>query len=870
NQDDELDLLYQKTAGATGTTFDEIWRGIYSITVTLPGYSTYRNVDINITQDNTPAYTVNLTEMLYPVEEVNWSVSGNDMLITWSEPTQDIGKTYFYDDGTAENAWTPGSSEMHIGTKFPVTESGEITAIELFQMADYNAGPRRVSIEIFNDKYEKVGASEKFMFNEPENKWITIPMPNVPYSGTFYAMIRWHFSGTSYYSNLIGVDENGPNANANLDYVRLADGTFVIMHVEWGWHPNMTACIPMIRAHVNSLGKSMTYGYDTEFGVNSAYRTPEPKSTISTQDYPLFCAKEKGLIDETTQTPAWVAPKSGKSHIGYNLYRLIAGQTEPSWTTLGTNLDVNSKIDVDNLVSGTDYYWAVKAVYTNNTVSAPRFSPICPFGRIASVSAYVKTNSGDPVNGARFILSHSNGNPAYIYQRTLNTNNVSINNVLKGSYKLTIELEGYNTYVATVAINDDLSDLGTITLIEIIEKPFKLEIKNVSSCKQVLSWNNITNPFITLNVPTDVWGDASGYQMLLDETAVSYFGSNPFVSCSNIVPAVYNGFNYRIPVGATPACEKATANPNNWVFMNSKTIQVPPGTYDFITINPEVGNALWVPYGEDARRDNFVFEADKHYTFTVTPIIDEDGDVSSDLVTLSVTNAKSSGEGSSKSINSRSFLGFRIYMDGVEVAITKNTEYAFENVPAGAHTAGVQAVYSSGESQIVTINFTSTCTNPPQLTFTITAASENTTLGTATGGGEYKMYEPVVVEATAKEGYEFKYWSENGEWTSYNSRYEFLATANRALVAVFGLPSSVIENALSNIVLYPNPFNNEINISNPEIVKNVQITNLTGQIVKTVNFNGKAISTGDLGIGIYFVTIESITGEKVTMKMVKI
>jgi hypothetical protein len=76
-------------------------------------------------------------------------------------------------------------------------------------------------------------------------------------------------------------------------------------------------------------------------------------------------------------------------------------------------------------------------------------------------------------------------------------------------------------------------------------------------------------------------------------------------------------------------------------------------------------------------------------------------------------------------------------------------------------------------------------------------------------------------------------------------------------------------NILSNVVLYPNPFTNEINISNSSNVKSVQIMNATGQKAKEVIFTGKPISTGELSSGIYFVVIESITGEKVVHKMIK-
>ena len=73
----------------------------------------------------------------------------------------------------------------------------------------------------------------------------------------------------------------------------------------------------------------------------------------------------------------------------------------------------------------------------------------------------------------------------------------------------------------------------------------------------------------------------------------------------------------------------------------------------------------------------------------------------------------------------------------------------------------------------------------------------------------------------------------------------------------------------ADIVLYPNPFMNEIIVGNPSNVKNVVITNAIGQNIETVIFDGKAIATKELASGIYFVILENHSGEKVAYKMIK-
>jgi len=75
-------------------------------------------------------------------------------------------------------------------------------------------------------------------------------------------------------------------------------------------------------------------------------------------------------------------------------------------------------------------------------------------------------------------------------------------------------------------------------------------------------------------------------------------------------------------------------------------------------------------------------------------------------------------------------------------------------------------------------------------------------------------------------------------------------------------------NHPENMILYPNPFTNEIYVSHPERVKYIQITDITGQTVKQFIFNGKSIVTENLSSGIYFIKIETHTGETIIRKMV--
>ncbi|TVQ20541.1 MAG: T9SS C-terminal target domain-containing protein, partial [Bacteroidetes bacterium] len=54
----------------------------------------------------------------------------------------------------------------------------------------------------------------------------------------------------------------------------------------------------------------------------------------------------------------------------------------------------------------------------------------------------------------------------------------------------------------------------------------------------------------------------------------------------------------------------------------------------------------------------------------------------------------------------KAFVGYNVFLNGAEVASeVTTTEHMFTDLPHGTHTAGVQSVYTSGVSEIVTIDF---------------------------------------------------------------------------------------------------------------------------------------------------------------------
>ena len=134
--------------------------------------------------------------------------------------------------------------------------------------------------------------------------------------------------------------------------------------------------------------------------------------------------------------------------------------------------------------------------------------------------------------------------------------------------------------------------------------------------------NNINvpkgNSLIILEVE-DVWGDGTGYQLLLDETATEYDNTIPMSSYSltqdcDIAPDFYDVFSHTIPENADPSCTST-----NIVVEDSQSILIPSGVYDFVLVNPVPNEKIWIASNscDDGRADDYTFEPGVTYHFYV-------------------------------------------------------------------------------------------------------------------------------------------------------------------------------------------------------------------------------------------------------------
>ena len=165
------------------------------------------------------------------------------------------------------------------------------------------------------------------------------------------------------------------------------------------------------------------------------------------------------------------------------------------------------------------------------------------------------------------------------------------------------------------------------------DAPVALTATNVTNSSATISWAGNTDtyniqygavdpdaPVTVILTADDVWGDGSGYQMLLDANATAYGTTipetGPLTTSGDASSAVYAEFEYKIPVRADGALTTSNIVSNG----ASVSIEIPAGTYDWCITNPTPGDRMWI--AADAgnvggRQDDYVFQPGKTYEFYV-------------------------------------------------------------------------------------------------------------------------------------------------------------------------------------------------------------------------------------------------------------
>jgi len=257
------------------------------------------------------------------------------------------------------------------------------------------------------------------------------------------------------------------------------------------------------------------------------------------------------------------------------------------------------------------------------------------------------------------------------------------------------------------------------------------------------------------------------------------------------------------------------------------------------------------------------------------------------------------------------YLGKAIKTTGTVTAVKYNSSSVQQGFYIQDGVGAWNGVYVSTTTPTVSIGYIVTVTGTIMENSTLTQFSPvdnvnldnttNTTLPDAfevsTEAAKNEMYEGVLVVVkralcSSNNGSGTNVVSDgSGDLTVYKNLYSSLSLTvdhrynitgilswfvNSSIYALFPRDvndiddvTGVDDNYNSKLVVYPNPFNNEIRFNSSQNIKCIIITSVTGQVVKKETILNGSVTTNEIPAGIYFVTLINNKGDKVTVKMVK-
>ena len=451
--------------------------------------------------------------------------------------------------------------------------------------------------------------------------------------------------------------------------------------------------------------------------------------------------------------------KSVQERVRYNVYRFNTNDQadESKWTLLADHTQALSLTDNDwtSLESGA-YYYGVKAVYTGEKESDIVLADSIGNKMNTTVTFHLNTNTEEnEAFGAKVQLI--NGGGRHNYEATADDEgNVTIENVWKTGYDVTISLDGFETITAKYDFSTEDSYSFDLTLNEIQVKPYNLIVEDIEGqpTQKNFIWNYPDyfyegfedHPDFAVNSPGLIgWQYIDGDDA---ETGAVYGFSWPNLG-SKMAFQVFN------PYSDLAIDENGTSITSYMYGLQPRTGQKMLTTW----ASYEVANNDWIITPKLHFQEDFTFRfwarcVDYQYLETFNVLYSTtDMQPESFIALKENTTAYSYYQGYSVTVpkeakyvaiqcvsdQKRIFIiddiefglpsvmpnngyyqaparaprkapaldgAYEVYLDNVKVADTDENSYLFQNLRNGDHTAGVIASYTSGKTEMSTIDFT--------------------------------------------------------------------------------------------------------------------------------------------------------------------
>ena len=623
-------------------------------------------------------------------------------------------------------------------------------------------------------------------------------------------------------------------------------------------------------------------------------------------------------------TISWDAPaipgKNGDRVLeSYNIYRLMEGEEDngaDQWTEVATGITAENYLDEDwEDVDQGLWLYAVKAEYSMDNISEPAFSNVLAKDMEVQVNISITTNSGDMPTGA-FITLINQDDPDYEYTTTAPpSGNVTFNNVWAGSYTLMVEFSGFETYVEEdMDISEDM-DID-VELIEHIVTPHSLSIstEGYDAGEALLSWeveesaefrydDGVVDAQLGFQGTwNSVMGAAHHHDAELNEMTwyVTDEGGPHNTVMIWVLGLDEDGLPDRNNVVYT--AEDVPNNDNEWnTYVFSETLDMPDGFFIGLSYNGFLGLAVDDGVGEpwdfvpgtqfgvfDIDDPTSEFTDIQDWDFEVNFLlraygidhgeIDYDKAVGQPMAQgpapemISLEEPVVTSKVNQHTHQGKAFYGYTLYLnDEIVAEDVDDLEYLLTGLTEGDHTAGVQSVYTTGSSEVITIDFH--IEDGVEESFTVTfdiVDHENQPVDQAVVNlGDWEN-EPGDYVFTGVAPGTYAYTVDKDGYEAVDGEAE--VTDHDLQIEVTLVPDdvSIADVDELGMAIYPNPSDGIFTVRAEELIEQIRITNLHGQVVREmhgVDANEKQIRANDLQPGVYMIQVNTAKGQ-VTSRIV--
>jgi hypothetical protein len=137
--------------------------------------------------------------------------------------------------------------------------------------------------------------------------------------------------------------------------------------------------------------------------------------------------------------------------------------------------------------------------------------------------------------------------------------------------------------------------------------------------------------------------------------------------------------------------------------------------------------------------------------------------------------------------------------------------------------------------------------------------------GTVEGNGVYLPGEEITIKATANPNWEFVEWTDfDGAFISDEPEFVYvMPDFDMILVAQFETTVNISQPEINAVLVYPNPAGDQFNVTANELINQIDISDLTGNLVYQQYFNHRQVTIPTLEFrtgGLYFVLIHTASG----------